>query len=593
MIIKKPRKKIPQNFIHELIERTDIVELINKHLSLKKTGNNYKTLCPFHYEKTPSFTVNPQKQFFYCFGCGVHGNAIDFLIKHEKLDFLSSIKELTELNGIDLPYIQKNSELKKKYFYKKNIYFLLKKISSIYKKNLLKIPNEAYSYLVKRGITYISMKKFSLGFAISENNQITNYIKEKTAINTSILIDCGISIQNIKNNYIDRFKKRIIFPIKDQYGRIKGFGGRIVNDKNYPKYLNSPETITFHKKKNLYGIYELYLHNPKPKKILVVEGYLDVISLTQFKINYAVALLGTIITSYQVKKLFQISKNIIFCFDGDDAGRKANWALLNTCLPFLYDHYKIDFLLLPNNEDPSSLIHKEGKKKFEKRIQQSEPLYSFLFKRIPYKINFNCIQDCIKLSLFIIPLIKKIPSTVIKIHLRKILGDTIGILDTYQLKKLIKIKKKNTSPLKIKTIKMTTMRLLISLIIQNPILVKKIKNIKKIQTFQINGKSIFIDLIQLIIKKKIFKTGHLLEFYRFTKWEKIFQYFSIWDHMISKKNVHNIFKELLHNLEIQDLEYQYNQLIIQEKKNGLNTSEKKKLWNITKKLIKIKNFIYQ
>ncbi|VFP87839.1 DNA primase [Buchnera aphidicola (Cinara piceae)] len=591
MIIKKKKKKIPQKFIHELIEKTDIIELINKYITLTKSGDNYKTLCPFHNEKTPSFIVNQQKQFFYCFGCGIHGNVIDFLMQYEKLDFLSSIVELTTLHGINIPYINNNYTFNKKYSYKQEIYTILKKISKIYTKNLFFLPNLAYEYLIKRGIEKKTMKKFSLGFAISHNYQITNYIKKKYT-NKSIIKDCGLSLQNTKKIKYDRFKERIIFPIKNKYGQIQGFGGRVLKKNIKPKYLNSPETITFYKKKNLYGIYELNLYNPKPTKILVVEGYLDVISLNQFNINYSVALLGTIITKYQIQILFKISKNIIFCFDGDKAGRKANWTSLQLSLSSLNDNCTINFLLLPKNEDPSSLIIKEGKKKFEERIQKSETLYSFFFRKISDKMNLSCINDCIKLSVLTIPLIKKIPSKIIRIYLIKILGNKIGILDTYQLKKLITVPIKKTYKKTIIPIKITTMRLLISLIIQNPKLVKKIKKIEKIKQLKIIGKNILIELIQLIIKNKIFKTGHLLEFYRYTKLEKTFKYLSTWDHMIAKNKIHSITKELVNKLLIQHLEYKYNKLITLERKNGLNNEEKNELWAINKKIINIKNIKY-
>ncbi|VFP83505.1 DNA primase [Buchnera aphidicola (Cinara laricifoliae)] len=591
-MIKKITGKISQTFIYELIERTDIIELINKYITLKKSGNNYKTLCPFHNEKTPSFIVSPQKQFFYCFGCGIHGNVIDFLMKYEKLDFLNSIIELTTLHGINIVDVNNNCTLIQQHSYKKKIFYILNKVLKIYNKNLFTVPNIAYQYLKKRGINHEIMKKFSLGFAIKTNNQITDYIKKKY-INQSIVTDCGLIVKHIKKNQYDRFKERIIFPIKNKYGHIQGFGGRVLNECNYPKYLNSPETITFQKKKNLYGIYELYLYNPKPKKILVVEGYLDVISLTQFNINYSVALLGTNVTKYQIQILFNISKKIIFCFDGDNAGRQANWIALNLSLNLLYDNCTVNFLFLPNNEDPSSLIFKEGKKKFENRIKNSETLYSYLFNKITNNINLGCINDRIKLIRLTIPLINKIPSKIIKIYLIKILGNKTGILDIYQLNKFITTPNIKKSLNKVNSIKITTMRLLISLIIQNPKLVKKIKKIKQIKKLNINGKHILIELIQLIHHNKITKTGHLLEFYRYTSWEKIFKYLSTWDHMIHENKISSIIQELFYNLKIQHLEYKYNQLITLERKHGLNLVEKNKLWQINKKIIKIKDDKHQ
>ncbi|VFP85600.1 DNA primase [Buchnera aphidicola (Cinara pseudotaxifoliae)] len=586
-MIKKKYRKIPQKFIHELIERTDIIELINKYITLKKSGNNYKSLCPFHNEKTPSFVVSPQKQFFYCFGCGIHGNVIDFLMKYEKLNFLNSIIELTTLNGINISYLQNQCESLQTHSYKRRIHYILYKVSKIYIKNLFKLPNIAYQYLIKRGINASTIKKFSLGFATSYSNQITRYIQKKH-IYKSIIMDCGITIQDKKKNLCDRFKERIIFPIKNKHGHIQGFGARVLNEYNYPKYLNSPETMTFQKKKNLYGIYELNRYNPKPKKILVVEGYLDVISLAQFNINYSIALLGTTVTKYQLQLLFKISKHIIFCFDGDYAGEKASWIALNLSLNFLYDNYTINFMLLPKNEDPSSLIVKDGKKKFENRIKNSETLYSYLFKNVSSNMNLSCINDCIKLSQITIPLIKKIPSQTIKIFLRKLLGNKIGILDSHQLKKLITISYQKKNQKIYKPFKITTMRLLISLILQHPELALTIQKTEKIKKFNIIGKKILIKLIQLICKKKILTTGHLLEFYRHTPLEKIFKHLSTWDHIVKKNKLQSLVQELVHNLKIQHLEYQYNQLITLERQYGLNLIEKNKLWHINKKIMKIK-----
>ncbi|WP_075433657.1 DNA primase [Buchnera aphidicola] len=581
-------KKIPQNFIHELIERTDIVELISSYITLHKTGNNHKALCPFHQEKTPSFIVSSEKQFFYCFGCQIHGNSIDFLMKYEKLNFIKSITTLAELHGIKVLKNNNDRELEKKYIYKKNIYLILNEIKKIYKKNLFVKPNAAYQYLRQRGIKKKIMKKFSLGFATSDHYQITNYIQKKSK-NQSVIIDCGVSVTRTHKTPYDLFKERIIFPIRDKYGKTLGFGGRAFNKQIYPKYINSSETITFHKKNNLYGIYELYCKNPKPKQILVVEGYLDVITLAQFNINNSVAVLGSTVTKNQIKQLFQTSQQIIFCFDGDDAGKKANWIALNLSLSFLYDYQTIHFILLPKNEDPSSLLVKEGRDKFKKRIKSAESLYSFLFAMISDKINLNTIQGCIKLSNLAVPLIKKIPNKIIQIYLRNMLGKKIGISDKYQLHELLSITPNTPSLNKSKPIKITTMRLLVSLIIQNPELAQKIKDIDKIKKLNVIGKTIFLELIQLIIQKKILKTGHLIEFYRHTRWEKIFNYLSTWDHMISQCEVNHIFKELVNNLKIQHLENQYQALIDLEKKNGLLLVEKKKLWNINKKLMKHKN----
>lgn len=578
--------KIPKYFIHELLERTNIIDLIDVRFKLKKTGRNYQALCPFHQEKTPSFTVNKKKQFFYCFGCKIHGNAIDFLMKYDQLNFLDSITELSILHNITIPYKNIHTKEAKTYFYKKKLYSLLAHINTIYQKNLCSLNNIAYQYLICRGIQKNTIHRFSLGFATHQNNQVKQYI-EKQKLEKKIFSDSGLITVNQENKLYDRFRDRIIFPIRDKYGRINGFGGRRLYHNSQPKYLNSSETPIFFKNKNLYGIYELKKKNPNPKKIVVVEGYFDVLSLAQCNID-AVALLGTVITQYHCKKLFQISNNIIFCYDGDYAGKKTNWITLNLILPFLTDHRTVKFIFLPENEDPSSLILKEGEKKFKKRIQQSEILYTFLFNKISKNMQLGKIEDRIQLTTLMIPLINKIPGKNIKIHLRKILGEKTGILDSYQFKKLQDISDTTNHHYRIPLLKKTPIRLLISLVLQNPKIAQKIKNIKKIKKLRITGINIFLDLIKILHQKPNLETGQVIEYYRDSKLEKIFKYLIVWNHMIAKNKIYPTFLELLHNIKIQHLENKYNYFITKERKLGLNQIEKKKLWKINQELQKKK-----
>ncbi|WP_075431661.1 DNA primase [Buchnera aphidicola] len=576
-------EKIPQHFIEELLERTNIINLINSRIKLKKIGNNYQALCPFHQEKTPSFIINKKKQFFYCFGCKIHGNAIDFLMLYEQLNFLDSITELSSLNNLEIPYKKIKTKEAKKYFYIKKLHLLLSDISKIYQKNLFSSNNIAYQYLLQRGIKLKIIHKFLLGYASIKNNQIKSYL-EKKKLESSIFSDSGLIITHKNNKLYDRFRQRVIFPIRDKYGKINGFGGRRINNLHQPKYLNSSETPIFYKNKNLYGIYELKNQNPNPKQILVVEGYFDVLSLAQYNI-YAVALLGTIITVYHCKKLFQLSDNIIFCYDGDDAGKKANWTTLNLILPFLTDDRTVKFIFLPDNEDPSSLIFKEGKKEFKKRIKKSEILYAFLFNKISQNMQLGKIEDRIQLSKLILPLINKIPGKNIQIHLKKMLGEKTGILDTYQFRKLCDKAYTKKKINHISFVKKTTIRLLISLILQNPILAKEIKDTKKIKKFHILGIDIFVNLIKKLHKKPNLKTNQLIEYYRNSKLEKIFKYLIIWNNMIGKNKVYPTFFELLKKLKLQNLEYKYTSLLNKERKEGLNQLEKKKLWIISQKIV--------
>ncbi|CUR53020.1 DNA primase [Buchnera aphidicola (Tuberolachnus salignus)] len=576
-------EKIPKIFIQELLERTNIIDLIGNRIILKKMGNNYHALCPFHQEKTPSFVINKAKQFFYCFGCNIYGNSIDFLMKYEGYNFLESIYHLASLHNLKIPYKNLDSYEKKKYLKINILHTILKQVCKIYSQNLFYTSNiHALKYLYHRGINNFIIKKFSLGYASNDQTQIQKFFKKKK-INTNISEETGLSTNKLISKKYDRFHQRIIFPIRSQYGKINGFGGRTLNKNLFPKYLNSPETLIFSKKKNLYGIYELYQINPHPPFLIVVEGYLDVISLNQYNIPYVVSIMGTNLSEYQIKSLFQISPNIIFCYDGDKIGQQAHWKSLLSILPYLSDDRTIKFIILPNTEDPNSIIIKEGTQKFLLRIKKSQSFYKFFFNYFMKKIPLNSINSKIKFSKTVIPLIKKIPGKMIRLYLRKILGYKIDFLESEDLNAIISFKHK-TLQTKKKIIKRTTMRLLISLILQNPKLVKKISNLEYLKSFHIPGISIFIKLIQYIIQSPQIKIGQLLEYFRDTQHENIFKKLLSWDNMIASNQINQTFLDLLHNLELKEIEYQYNLLILKEKRKGLRLSEKKKIWNFNKML---------
>ncbi|XZR53175.1 MAG: DNA primase [Enterobacteriaceae bacterium] len=510
--------KISKNFIKNLIYITNLANLINKRINLKKKGNYYISHCPFHNEKNPSFTVNNEKQFYYCFGCNIHGNAIDFLMKYEKLTFVESIKELSIINNVEIIYKNKNITNKLILFNKENLYKIMEKISILYQQNLWgKNGIKAIKYLKNRGLNEDIIKKFSLGLSIFKKDDIFKkfgYNKD----NIEFLNKTGMIIIKKKKIY-DRFSNRIMFPINNKNKKIIGFGARTFNN-NLPKYLNSPETEIFHKSKNFYGLYKFKNKN-KIKYILIVEGYIDFIMLKQYKINYVVALLGTFITKYHIESLFQITKIIIFCYDGDTAGKRAAWNSLKVTLPYIKDDKQIKFIFLPDNEDPDTLIRKEGTEKFKKRIKNAITFTNFFFEKISYKLDLNNIYDKIKLSNKALNLISKIPSNLLKINLKKILSIKIGLINDTQLQYWSK-----HNDLNIKQnfeIKKTNMRNIISLLIQNPKLSKLIPSINKLEIIKKNypGLDLLIELFNIINKYSNINTGQLLEIYRNNKIIKI------------------------------------------------------------------------
>lgn len=374
--------RIPRNFIDRLINRTDLVDLINSYISLRKTGINYTACCPFHNEKTPSFTVNSEKQFYYCFGCGVHGTAITFLIEYQHLNFVEAVHELASRLGIEMEYEQGSSV--KSY---DELYQLMIEASKFFKQQL-RNSSKAINYLKKREITGEIARDFGLGYAPAEWDILLKTLGTTPEKRTNLL-KTGLVKQNDSGRRYDRFRDRVMFPILDKRGRIIAFGGRTLNqNKEVPKYINSPETELFKKRHELYGWYLANKLHPL-KNIIVVEGYMDVIALSQAGIKNVIAALGTTITEDHIKILFSRVPEIIFSFDGDKAGQKAAWRALETSLPLIHAGRQVNFLFLPSEHDPDSLIRKEGMQAFSTRLTRAIPLSNYLFDTLIQQVNLN------------------------------------------------------------------------------------------------------------------------------------------------------------------------------------------------------------
>ncbi len=376
--------RIPRYFIDDLLARVDIVDLIDKHVPLKKAGANYVARCPFHSEKTPSFSVNRNKQFFHCFGCGASGNAIGFLMDFNHLDFIEAVEDLATFAGLEVPREAASVQLTQpKNENVTDIYLFLEDVAALYVQYLRSSEEgkQAVSYLRSRGVDDRLAKDFMLGYAPEEWRFLSN------RFGRDLLLGAGMAVDKDGKNY-DRFRGRIMFPIRDKRGRVVGFGGRVLDD-GLPKYLNSPETSVFHKSKEVYGLYELLREDSKPKKILVVEGYLDVIALAGHGIHFAVATLGTATSQAHLDLLFRFSSELIFCFDGDNAGREAAWRAMEPAFGSLKDGRQVRILVLPPNHDPDSLVREEGAENFEKRIMRSQALSDYFF---------NALSDGLKLD---------------------------------------------------------------------------------------------------------------------------------------------------------------------------------------------------
>ncbi len=364
---------IPKDFIDTLVQRVDIFDIISKHIELKKAGSNYLGLCPFHNEKSPSFTVSSQKNLYHCFGCGAGGNALTFIKNYLNLDYVDSIKQLAKIAGVIVPEIEQNPDYKPtpKQDYSQH-YNALESVTKFYQ-SALKNNQQAIDYLKNRGLTGLIAKRFAIGYADDNFNNL-----EHLNIDTNLLHEAGMLSQK-NNKYFSRFRNRIMFPIKDKDGKIIAFGGRVFNGGE-PKYLNSPETPLFNKSQTLYGLFESLDGIKSTKKALIVEGYMDVTALHQYGFNYAAATLGTACTLEHIQLLFRYTQHIIFAFDGDVAGERAALKALERILPTLKDDRVVEFVFLPNQHDPDSYIRAFGIEGFERLIQKAMPLSNLLIK---------------------------------------------------------------------------------------------------------------------------------------------------------------------------------------------------------------------
>lgn len=410
--------RIPQHFIDQLLNRIDIVDLIDGYVPLKKAGANYKACCPFHGEKTPSFTVSPSKQFYHCFGCGVNGTAISFLMEYDHMEFREAIEKLASSAGMEIPEESQGFTPKKTVSQGIDLYQLMDQVNEFYQTQLRQhaTKQEAIDYLQKRGLSGDIAKRFGMGFAPEGWDNLMSSLGA-TAPAQKALLDTGMLTQNEKKRTYDRFRHRIMFPIHDHRGRVVGFGGRVLaksDQPGNPKYLNSPETPIFHKGSELYGLYGARGGIKEADGVLVVEGYMDVVALAQEGINNAVATLGTATTPMHLQRLFRHTPNITFSFDGDRAGRDAGWKALETCLPTLQDGFQVSFLFLPDGEDPDTMVKQVGKEGFEKLIQEATPLPDFLIDTLIQQADINRLDGRAKLSKLAKPLIEKMPNGVLK-----------------------------------------------------------------------------------------------------------------------------------------------------------------------------------
>ena len=563
--------RIPREFIDELLVRVDIVDLIDSRVPLKKTGTNYVARCPFHTEKTPSFSVNRNKQFFHCFGCGASGNAISFLMDFSHLDFVEAVEDLAAFAGIDVPRESVGYQVGSKKDDLNSLFLLMEQVTAFYVKQLRTSDEgkKAVEYLKNRGISGDCAGDFMLGYAPDEWKTLSGRFNQK------LLVEAGLLVSKEGGQFYDRFRGRIMFPIRDKRARIIGFGGRVLDD-SLPKYLNSPETSLFHKGKEVYGLYELLQKNSKPQRILIVEGYMDVIALAQFGIHYAVAALGTATSQAHLDLLFRFSSELVFCFDGDRAGREAAWRAIASVFPSLKGGRQIRIMLLPQNHDPDSLVREEGLNKFTERVQSAQVLSDYFFEHFSKDLKLSEMESRSNLRDEVVSYLQQLPIGAFREMMFEKLS---GLAKQYILdNEAILAQKKQVKNHQLKSGRLSLPSFVIALLLQNPKFIEIVEQ-KEIDWNQLEFEGVerFKNILHMIADKKPTNYGVLLEAYRDHADEAIVKKLASFDLLIPDDGTEAEFYGALNGLLKQGREAGIARLQAKAQSQGLDIQEQETL----------------
>jgi len=507
--------RIPQNFIDDLMQRVDIVEVIDSRVPLKKAGREYQACCPFHNEKTPSFTVSPTKQFYYCFGCGAHGTALGFLMDYEHLDFVDAIEDLARSAGLEVPREEGPGGSYEREDSTGPLYDLLAQAAHFFRQQLRQHSEaaRAVDYLKGRGLSGEIAQAFGLGYAPPGWDNLLKALGQDAAQQT-LMERAGLLIKKDGGGLYDRFRDRVMFPIHDRRGRVIGFGGRVLGDDT-PKYLNSPETPVFHKGRELCGLFEARKRERKLDRLLVVEGYMDVVALAQYGINNVVATLGTATTREHLEQLYRAVPEVVFCFDGDRAGKAAAWRALENALPVLEDGRQARFLMLPGGEDPDSLVRKEGTDAFKQRTGDSIPLSEFLYAELCGQVDMSSMDGRTRLVNLAKPLLKQLPAGVFQRmmvdrleELAKLPRNALAELHGQPIQEVTH--KAPSRPARSNNA-MSPLRRLVSLLLHEPRLAGLVENPAQLAEVHLQGAPLLVELIDFLKDRPHIHTGAVIE----------------------------------------------------------------------------------
>ncbi len=574
--------RIPQTFIDDLLNRVDIVDIIESRVPLKKAGREFHACCPFHNEKTPSFTVSPGKQFYHCFGCGAHGSAVGFLMDYENLSFPEAIEELARKAGMEVPHEAGSSPQADDR--RHDHYSLLEKADHFFRAQLRQHPQaaRAVDYLKERGLSGEIAQTFGLGYAPPGWDSLLKHLGDEQS--RKLATELGLLVEKDDGSRYDRFRDRVMFPIRDRRGRCIGFGGRVLGDEK-PKYMNSPESPVFHKGQELYGLFEARKAGQKLERLLVVEGYMDVVALAQFGLTNAVATLGTATTPEHLERLYRTVSEVVFCFDGDAAGRRAAWRALENTLPVLRDGREARFLFLPEGEDPDSLVREIGADAFRRKTVESIPLSRFFYESLSRQVDTDSVDGRARLVELARPLLNKLPDSVFRDLMLEQLSQHSG-LKLAQLEKRLS----GTAPAAAATAapparargdrSRSPVRVAIRLLLEQPTLAEKLPSPAGFEDLDIPGVPLLAELLEITRRSPNVSTGSLLEHWRGRPEEQHLARLATQPLDIPGEGYEPEFCGAVQRLIEQRNQQKADQLLLKERRSGLSTAEKEELKQI-------------
>ncbi|MGB5259143.1 MAG: DNA primase [Gammaproteobacteria bacterium] len=579
--------RIPQAFIDELLTRTDIIDVIESRVPLKKAGREYKACCPFHNEKTPSFTVSQVKQFYHCFGCGEHGSAITFLMNYEHMEFVEAVEELAQRAGLEVPH--EATDKARSGPSTQPHYALLEKVSAWYREQLRSHPQagRAVEYLKQRGLTGEIAARFNIGYAPPGWENLSGALGSDDTMRKRLL-ELGLTVrrEGAEGAY-DRFRDRIMFPIHDRRGRTIAFGGRVLDDAT-PKYMNSPESAVFHKGQELYGLYEARKAVRHLERIVVVEGYMDVVALAQFGIDYAVATLGTATTREHLERLFRTVPEVVFCFDGDRAGRDAAWRALENTLPVLRDGREARFLFLPEGEDPDSLIRKIGNEGFEAQLAEATHLSDFFFDRLSGQLDMDSIDGRARLVSVARPLLARLPDGMF----RQLMVERLAVLAHTAADSLAGHLDRPATPVQQaprpatprrrppEGLGKSAVRMAIEILLYQPDLAGQLDDLEFLQQCDLAGVPLLLELLAQLQQHPGLNTGAILEHWRDREEGRFLHRLAEWSPGVETPELLPDLRGCLNEIQRQFIDLRINYLSEEERHRRLSDAERREYGNL-------------